>query len=192
MIRNWLSATLALLALALAAPAHAGVSGPSPVTTITKKDRNDNKVFVGVNWNWGAREGLTGVVGYRWAKVKTDDKVRGGLVDLTMPLTGADRFSLGELHLKALAGKRSVQGEAGIGYGFQAQAFLLNAGVRAPYATAGTDYLFGKGWQPYVGIHSMGRSKRAENTSTTTCPAGYTYESEFDVCVPDQVNTKPR
>lgn len=183
MTRTWLLAFVALLALTLAAPAEAGKGGPSPVTTITKKNRNDNKLFVGINWNWGVREGLTGVVGYRWAKVKTDDKVRGGLVDLTIPLTGADKFTLGELHLKGLAGKRSVQGEAGVGYGFQGGAFLLNAGVRGPFATAGTDYLFGKGWQPYVGIHSMGRTKKAETTSTTTCPNNYEYDSESDSCV---------
>ncbi len=183
MTRTWLMVIVALFALAMAAPAEAGKGGPAPVTTITKKNRNDNKLFVGLNWNWGVREGLTGVIGYRWAKVKTDDKVRGGLVDLTMPLTGPDRFTLGELHLKGLAGKRSVQGEAGIGYGFQAGAFLLNAGVRAPYVTAGTDYLFGKGWQPYLGIHSLGRAKKAEETSTTTCPEDYTYDAESNSCV---------
>lgn len=182
MKRAFLTGLLALAALGVAVPAHAGKGGPLTVPTIvTKKDRKDNKAFIGVNWNWGAREGATLVLGYRFAKTKADDKVRGGLVDVTFALTGAPLGTPGEIHIKALGGKRSVQGEAGVGYGFQAGAFLVNAGVRAPFVTAGTDYLFGKGWQPYVGVHSLGKMRNAE--STTSCPAGY--DLEDGICVGD-------
>lgn len=178
------STAVLLASQMLALSAFAGEGGPAPTTTITKKGRNDNKVFVGLNYNWGVREGWTAVVGYRWAKVKENDRVRGGLIDLTVPLTGAP-IGVGELHVKALAGSRSVQGEAGLGYGFQAGAFLANAGVRVPFATAGTDYLFGKGWQPYIGVTTLGRTKRATEESTTTCPAGFTFDSGTNSCVPD-------
>lgn len=77
--------------------------------------------------NWGVREGATAVIGYRWAKVKDNERVTGGLVDLTFALTGAP-VGLGEVHVKALQGRRSVQGELGVGYGFQGEAFLLNGG----------------------------------------------------------------
>ena len=167
-----LSLPLAALALAIACPAHAGATGPTPVTTITKQSRKDNKVFVGINWNFGVRTGATAVVGYRWAKVNSSDHVHGALADLTIVLSGAP-VGVGEFHVKGLTGSRSVQGELGVGYGFQGEAFLVNGGVRVPYANVGTDYLFGKGWQPYVGVDTLKRVKAHEETSTTSCPSGF-------------------
>jgi hypothetical protein len=172
----------ALVAAVVAVPALAGKGGPSPTTTITKKSRQDNKVFVGINWNFGVREGLTGLVGYRYAKVSTSDRVSGALADLTFPITGAT-FGIGELHVKGLAGNRSAQGEAGVGYGFQSSAFLLNAGVRAPYVNAGVDYLFSKGWQPYIGVNSLDKPKAHTEKTTTTCPAGYVLQGSNCILV---------
>lgn len=165
------TATLAFVSLVIAVPAYAGKGGPAPVTSITKQSRKDNKIFVGINWNFGVREGLTGVVGYRFARVNASDRVRGGLIDLTVPLTGAP-IQLGEVHLKALAGSRSVQGELGVGYAFQSAAFLVNGGVRVPYANAGADYLFGKGWQPYLGVDTLKRARPHIETTTTACTNG--------------------
>jgi len=163
--------TLAFVSVVIALPAHAGKGGPTPVTSITKQSRKDNKIFVGINWNFGVREGITGVVGYRFARVNASDRVRGGLIDLTVPLTGAP-IQLGEVHVKALAGSRSVQGELGVGYGFQGAAFLLNGGVRVPYANVGTDYLIDKGWQPYIGVDTLKRARPHTETTTTICPNG--------------------
>jgi hypothetical protein len=179
-------ATIVLVASQLLVlSAFAGATGgPAPTTTTTKTSRDDNQVFVGLNYNWGVRQGLTAVVGYRWARTSSSDRVTGGLVDVTIPLTGAP-IGLGEIHLKGLAGGRSAQGELGVGYGFQAGAFLVNAAARGPYVTAGTDYLFGKGWQPYVGVSTLGRAKRADEQSTTTCPAGFTFDAGSGTCVAD-------
>ncbi len=184
MNRSLLAALLAVASLALAPPAHAGATGPQPTQTITKQGRNDNKLFVGINWNWGVREGATAVVGYRWAKVKDNAHVNGALVDLTIALTGAP-VGLGEFHVKALQGSRSVQGELGLGYGFQGEAFLLNGGVRGPFVNLGTDYLFGKGWQPYAGIDTLDRTKGSTETTTSTCPAGFDLVN--GACVPTVV-----
>jgi hypothetical protein len=167
-----LAAFVAVASVSLAMPACAGSSGTAPTTTITKQGRNDNKLFAGINWNWGVRNGATAVIGYRWAKIKDNERVHGALIDMTFALSGA-AVGPGEIHLKALQGRRSVQGELGIGYGLQAGAFLLNAGVRGPYVNLGTDYLFGKGWQPYVGIDTLGRVKKPNEVSTTTCPPGF-------------------
>ncbi len=161
-----LIAFLAAATLVLALPAQAGTTVPPPLT-VTNGSRHDNQVFVGINWNFGVRDGATAVVGYRWAHVSTSDHVKGALIDLTVPLTGAP-IQLGEFHLKGLEGTRSVQGELGVGYGFQADAFLVNGGVRVPYANAGTDYLFGKGWQPYIGVDSLKKAKA--HTETLPCP----------------------
>lgn len=166
------SLLVAAVSLAIVCPAHAGKGGPSPVTTITKQSRKDNKVFVGINWNFGVRSGATAVLGYRWAKVKSNDRVHGALADITFVLTGAP-VGLGEFHVKALSGSRSVQGELGVGYGFQGEAFLVNGGVRVPYANVGTDYLFGKGWQPYIGVDTLKRVKAHAETTTTSCPSGF-------------------
>ena len=167
------SLLFAAIALAIACPAHAGKGGPSPVTTITKQSRKDNKVFVGINWNFGVRTGATAVVGYRWANVNSNNRVHGALADLTFVLSGAP-VGVGEFHVKALSGSRSVQGELGVGYGFQGEAFLVNGGVRVPYANVGTDYLFGKGWQPYVSVDTLKRVKAPQETTTTSCPSGFT------------------
>ena len=170
-IRN---ASLVLALQALAISAFAGTGGPTLPPTVpadvTKSSRNDNKIYAGINWNWGAREGATAVLGYRAAKVRSNDRVRGAKVELSYILSGAP-MGLGEVRVKGLAGKRSLQGELGAGFSFQQQAFLLNAGVQAPYVNGGTDFLFGKGWQPYIGVNTLGRVKPARET--LSCPAGY-------------------
>lgn len=162
------------IALGLVAPAHAGKGGPTQPPTVaasvSKESRNDNKVYAGINWNFGARTGATAVLGYRGAKVRSNDKVRGFKVEASYILSGAPT-GLGEVRVKALAGGRSLQGELGAGYGFHGQAFLLNMGAQGPYVNVGTDYLFGPGWQPYVGINTLGRSRHARET--LSCPAGY-------------------
>ena len=170
-IRN---VSLLLASQALALSAFAGTGGPVVPPTVpadvTKNSRNDNKIYAGINWNWGAREGATAVIGYRAAKVRSNDRVRGAKIEVSYVLSGAP-MGLGEVRVKALAGKRSVQGELGAGFSFQGQAALLNAGVQGPYVNGGTDYLFGKGWMPYVGVNTLGRVKGA--TETFSCPAGY-------------------
>ncbi len=181
------AAAAALIVSSFISPAYAGKGGPTPVPvlTINKFGHNDNKLFVGIHWNWGVRTGATAVIGYRWARINADDRVRGGLVDLTFPLSGAG-FGAGEFHVKGLAGRRNLQGELGLGFAFQSKAFLLGGGVRAPNSTLGADYLVGKGWQPYVGVTSLGRPKGPTviTTTTLTCPAGWVVVDGN--CVTDQ------
>jgi hypothetical protein len=56
----------------------------------------------------------------------------------------------------------------------------LNAGVQGPYVNLGTDYLFGKGWQPYVGVNTLGRVRAP--TESLSCPAGFNLQGTN--CVP--------
>lgn len=164
----------------LAPAALAGSVGPAPITTINSQSRDDNSVFVGVNWNFGAREGLTGVLGYRIARVDEDNDVRGAVIDITVPLTGAD-LQLGELHLKYLMGSDTLQGEAGFGYSFQGESLLLNGGLRGPYSTVGVDYLLEKGWMPYLGVTSLDATDEHDETRTLSCPSGF--ELSGSICV---------
>jgi hypothetical protein len=161
-------ALVALSAAVMVPAAYAGVS--SIPATVTQQKKKDNKAFIGLQWNFGVREGLSGVVGYRWATVGLGNKVKGSSLDFTYALTG--QTGPGELHLKAFDGKLDVQPELGLGYGFHAGAFLLNVGVQAPNVFLGTEYLFGKGLQPYIGINTIGKYKNAPDE--LSCPIGYT------------------
>jgi len=186
MNRFLLGCAVAGSALALAAPVHAGKGGPTQPPTIaasvSKESRNDNKVYAGIQWNFGARTGATAVVGYRAAKVRSNDRVRGAKVEVSYVLSGAP-MGLGEFRVKGLAGSRSLQGELGAGYGFQGQAFLLNMGVQGPHVVAGTDYLFGPGWQPYIGVNTLGKARKARETFS--CPAGYSLSGSTCTLIDD-------
>ncbi len=170
----------ALTAFALALPAHAGKGGGTVPPTIAKKGRNNNSIYAGINWNFGVRNGATAVLGYRDARVKSNGNVDGFKVEATWVLSGAP-MGFGELRAKYLRGKRSAQGEVGVGFSGAHEAFLLNAGVQGPYANGGVDYLFNKGWLASIGVNTLKKVRKPEET--LTCPAGYVLD--VDVCVID-------
>lgn len=170
MKQSILSLGLGLVFAALALPAHAGKGGPTATPIITKQGRTDNRLYVGINWNFGVRDGTTAVLGYRTAKTRDSDRVHGVKAEMTYVLSGAPR-GFGEVRVKALQGRRDALGELGLGYSLQSEAFLLNGGLQGPYVNAGTDYLFGKGWMPYVGINTLARVREA--TQITSCPTGF-------------------
>ena len=169
-----------LAAFALALPAHAGKGGGTVPPTVEKKSRNDNTIYVGINWNFGVRNGATAVLGYRDAHIKKNGNVDGWKVEGTVVLSGAP-IGLGEVRAKYLKGEREVQGELGLGFSGAHEAFLLNAGVQGPYINGNVDYLFNKGWLGSIGVNSLGEAKKPKKT--TTCPSGYTLSG--DVCVLD-------
>jgi hypothetical protein len=169
-----------LAAFAMTPPAHAGTIGGTVPPTIEKSSRNDNTVYVGINWNFGLRDGATAVLGYRDAKVKANSNVEGWKVEATVVLSGAP-MGFGELRAKWLQGERDVQGELGAGFSGAHEAFLLNAGVQGPYVNGNVDYLFGKGFLFSIGANTLGKVKKPKET--TTCPQGYTLSG--DVCVLD-------
>ena len=100
--------------------------------------------------------------------------VNGFKTELSYVLSGAP-MGFGELRVKYLNGSRSVQGEAGAGYSFAHQAFLLNGGVQGPYINGGVDYLFDKGWLGSIGVNTLGRVRGPKET--LTCPVGYTLDN---------------
>ena len=173
----------ALAAVALALPTQAGTTGGGTPPTIEKTGRNDNSLYVGINWNFGARDGATAVLGYRGAKVKSNGNVDGFKVEATWVLSGAP-MGFGEARVKYLNGKRSVQGEVGVGYSVAHQAFLINGGVQGPYANAGVDYLFDKGYLASIGVNSLNRVK--EPKETQTCPSATTFDGTL--CIPDSID----
>jgi hypothetical protein len=163
-----------LAAFAMALPAHAGKGGGSVPPTIEKKSRSDNTVYVGINWNFGVRNGATAVLGYRDAKVKANNDVDGWKVEATVVLSGMSNISFGEVRAKYLKGERDVQGELGAGFSGAHEAFLLNAGVQGPYVNGNADWMFGKGFLFSIGANTLDKVKRPKEVST--CPPGYFLE----------------
>ncbi len=166
--------------LAMVLPAHAGKGGGTLPPTIEKQGRHDKRIYAGINWNFGVRDGATAVLGYRAAKVKSNSHVDGYKVEATWVLSGAP-MGFGEARVKYLNGRRSAQGEVGIGFSGAHQAFLINGGVQGPYANAGVDYLFDKGWLGSIGVNSLGKVKKPKET--LTCPPGYFLD--VDTCFID-------
>jgi hypothetical protein len=171
MNRSIRTTCLGLALMSVVPLAGAGTIVPAPGTdpTVVKEGRHDNRVYVGINWNFGVRDGATVVVGYRAAKISSSDHVQGVKVEVGYVLGGAPS-GLAEARLKYLNGSRSAQGEIGAGFSFASQAPLVNAGVQGPYLNGGVDYLFGKGSLASIGVNTLGRAKKA--TETATCPAG--------------------
>ena len=166
-----------LATLALALPAHAGKGGSPPVE---KKSRSDNTVYVGINWNFGVRNGATAVVGYRDARVNTHKNVDGWKAEATFVLSGAN-MGFGEIRAKYLKGERDVQGELGLGFSGAHEAFLLNGGVQGPYVNGNIDWLWGKGLLFSIGANTLDSVKKPKKTNT--CPPGYTLD--VDICIQD-------
>jgi hypothetical protein len=170
----------ALAAFALALPAHAGKGGGEVPPTIEKSGRHDNSIYAGINWNFGARNGATAVLGYRGAKIKSNGHVDGYKAEVTWVLTGAP-MGFGEARVKYLNGRRSAQGEIGIGFSGAHEAFLINGGVQGPYANGSVDYLFDKGYLASIGVNSLNKVKNRKET--LTCPNGFTLD--VDTCIED-------
>lgn len=162
---------LALVATATGVFAEAGTTTPPPGTdpTITRTGRHENRVYAGINWNFGVRDGATLVVGYRGAKVSSGGHVDGFKAEIGWVLSGAPA-GLAEARVKYLNGSRSAQGEVGAGFSFASQAPLVNLGVQGPYVNGNYDYLFGKGSLASIGVNTLGKAKRPVETSS--CPAG--------------------
>jgi hypothetical protein len=164
-------ALLALVASSTVPSAWAGATVPPPGTdpTITRTGRHENRVYAGINWNFGVRDGATVVLGYRAAKVSSGGHVDGFKAEIGYVLSGAPT-GLAEARVKYLNGSRSAQGEVGAGFSFASQAPLVNLGVQGPYINGGADYLFGKGSLASIGVNTLGKAKKP--IETASCPAG--------------------
>ncbi len=179
-------AAIALLGVA-AGPVLAGKGGPPPPPTFTTvvigqdRDRQD-EFFAGINWQFGAQSQAELVVGYRDVDVHSDGDVDGYGVDFTFPLKDGIKF--GEMRLKGIDGQEDWQGEYGLGWSFLNEGFLLTGGVQGNYFTLGTDFVFGTGWQPYVGVNSIGSYDAPDFLTETTgsCPAPFVLSQDGLSC----------
>ncbi len=179
-------AAVTLLGLACG-PALAGKGGPPPpptfTTTVIGQDRDrEDEFYLGLNWQFGAQSQPELVLGYRDVDVHSDGDVDGFGLDLTFPIK--DGFKFGELRLKAIEGEESWQGEFGMGWSFANDGFLLTGGAQGNYVTVGTDYVFGTGWQPFVGVNTIGGYDAPPYLTETTasCPDPYVLSPDGESC----------
>jgi len=167
-----------LAALALAAPAaHAGFScntkgaggtcvTPTSTTINTPAGkRRTDAVFVGINWNFGAKSPEL-VLGFRGLRTNTSKKSDGYQLDLVLPFSSTISFD--RVRLSYVGGQRSALGQLGLGYSFAQKSFLGNVALQAPYVTAGVDYLFSGSVLPYVGVNSLGRPRVPTSGASST------------------------
>lgn len=109
--------------------------------------------FIGIQWNFGASSPEL-VVGARTTRSNATSTVFGGKFDIAFPLNGKT-WNQPTVRLLGLGGSCDVQGEAGVGYGFAANAPLFAVGVQAPFSTAGVNYSVPNKFAPYIGVNSL-------------------------------------
>jgi hypothetical protein len=147
-----------LAAFAMALPAHAGKGGGTVPPTVERRAGNDNTVYVGINWNFGAADGATAVLGYRDAKVKTNSNVDGWKVEATFVLSGAN-MGFGELRAKYLRASATCRASS-------ARLLRRAPGLPperrcpGPYVNGNVDYLFSKGLLFSIGANTLDKLKK--------------------------------
>ncbi|GAB2499341.1 hypothetical protein [Arenimonas alkanexedens] len=182
-----ISKTAAFALVLACGPVLAGVPTPPPAPTFTttvigQDNTSEDEFFVGLNWQFGAHSQPELVVGYRDLDVSSNGDVDGFGLDFTFPLTKG--FRPGELRLKGIDGDEDLQGEFGLGWSFAHQGFLLTGGAQGRHFTAGTDYVFGTGWQPYLGVNTVGEYDVPPYLTETTasCPSPFVLAPGGQTC----------
>ena len=140
MTRSFFMASCFMLAaFALLLPAHAGISS-TVEPDVEKQSRHDNTVYVGINWNFGVRDGA--ICGDRLSadcqRSRRTSNVEGWKAEATFVLSGAN-MGFGELRAKYHRwASAHVQGELGLGFSGAHEAFLLNGGIASRRTSTAT------------------------------------------------------
>lgn len=159
--------------------------GQQPIVTGAGGGKyNSDKFFAGINWTFGAGPsvGPEGVIGFHSTRVKPGS-VKGQGIKLTFPLSGGPQF--GAVKLTAINGNRHLQGELGFGYSFLMGAPLLTGGGFGSHLMFGSDYIFGHGFRPYLGVHTMGSYRKPSGGTTTSCQSGSVLDPQDGLCYPE-------
>jgi hypothetical protein len=170
-------------------PAFACKGGPPPppptidIIMVGEEETSEDEFFVGINWQFGAASQAELVVGWRDVDVEHTGDVSGFGVDMTFPLK--DGFHVGELRLKGIEGDEDLQGEFGLGWSFFHKGFLLTGGGQGHYFTAGADYVFGTGFEPYVGVNTIGDYDPPswEEVEVRSCPPPFELSDDEQSCI---------
>ena len=121
------------------------------------------------------------------------NQVYGGQGDITMPINLSQPLQLPTIRALGIAGERDVMALLGGGVALRGLLPVASLALQVPYATAGANYVYGRGFQPYAGINSFARavaprvittSTAGTTTTTTSCPTGYTLTNAASVGFP--------
>lgn len=139
--------------------AGAALAGTAPVA-VPSGSVTDTSAFVGLNWTFGRdNSGLEGVVGVAHIETKPNGDSTGARLQVMLDLSNGVGFK--KVKLTGMSGTRDAMGELGFGVGAGGGLFATG-GLWVPYGNAGTDYHFDRagdlnGFEPYIGVHSLGR-----------------------------------
>ncbi|WP_227539727.1 hypothetical protein [Acinetobacter sp. MB5] len=135
----------------------------SPTTTYSDSSRTDNRVYAGLVWSWGSKQGLMPdyVVGFRSLHVESDNSVQGGDINLRVKYNHG--FMLDSTRLAYVDGKRDFVGNYGVGYSFINHSVLGTVAGQGSYYRFGMDYDFKEhGIKPYVEINTLEKPNREQ------------------------------
>jgi len=142
----------------IASGGFAGISNPeppiTPPSTGSVGDNEDTSLFVGLNWAFGTRSTVEGVVGVVHSQVDAGGDVEGGRFSVHFDLR--DLQTPPDARLTGILGDEDIAAEAGLGIGFDGSPFAVLGGIGNYYnfgGTLGFDGTLGG----YVGTHSYGK-----------------------------------
>jgi hypothetical protein len=109
------------------------------------------------------------------------NQVYGGQGDISMPINLAQPLQWPTLRALGIAGNREIQALMGGGVVLGSFQPVATLALQVPYATAGLDYVYGRGFSPYAGVNSFARAvpprvigTAGAGSTTYSCPTGYT------------------
>jgi hypothetical protein len=189
-MRALIFSAAALLALG-AAPAQAaficntpdcvlpvGTTAPGTSTT-SLRSQSATRFSIGLQMDLYTGEPQL-VAAIRHTVTLPHNQVYGGQGDITMPINLAQPLQMPTIRALGIAGERDVMALVGGGVVLGSFLPVASAAVQVPYATAGANYVFGRGFQPYAGVNSFARAVAprvvttgSAGTTTYSCPRGF-------------------
>ena len=191
MSKNYLLAAMALAAFIPVQSAQAGNVCGDPNDNgncrlqiggdLTVSKAYETRVLAGLQWNFGDSQPEL-VLGVRRTQTSTSSHVRGGKIDLAIPLKADFGQIKPVVRVMGVAGNRDVQGEFGFGMRVLDWKPVVAAGAQIPYANGGINYVFADGAKPYVGFNTLKRAVAPRQSGGARfCPDGFTLTPTADV-----------
>jgi hypothetical protein len=162
---------LALAAVSMIWPmASSGLTGIALPPTSSFGSRTETLFSIGIQYDFGDQEAqVVGAV--RHTKTNASNNVIGGKFDVALPIFGEKKFQP-TFRVLGLAGSTHVQGELGVGFEMGSNSPLIGAGLQVPYANGGINYVFVDGFEPYLGVNSIGKAKSRNVLPPPFLPCG--------------------
>lgn len=139
-----------VIALALVAASATSASAGVP---ITYSSNTETAGFVGIQVDLSDMQPEI-IGGVRYTKTDTSNDVTGAKADIAIPVMGDMPF-VPTFRVMGVMGSTEVQGEAGLGYDFATENFLLGVGAQGPYVNGGINFEFDGSLHPYIGANTL-------------------------------------